>query len=65
MVDGGWLMVDGGLWMVEGGGSAGKEFADEVGAAYAAQALLDAWALLGLVPEEILALGELLAGAPG
>ena len=43
------------------GGGAGIEPRNEVGAPDAAQALLDVAAFLGLVPEEVLALGELFA----
>ena len=39
----------------------GTELADEVGTTDAAQALLDVEALLGLIPEEILSLRQLLA----
>ena len=41
------------------------EFLDEIGTVYAAQRLFDAATLLGLVPEEILALGQLLLGCLG
>ena len=42
-------------------GHAAIEFGDEVGASDALETLLDASALLGLVPEEILALGKFVA----
>ena len=51
-----------GLVAPSGHGRSTIQLRDEIGAADTAQALLDVAAFLGLVPEEILALGELLAG---
>lgn len=42
-----------------------KQFPDEVGTSHAAEALLDVAALVGLVPEEIFALGKLFAWGMG